>query len=886
VTDHQRQKVQESIVVFNADGFNTEHERESAAYFIRRLINDTPKQVPIRIAAGFRVPGAEVDLLVATRQRLMIGEMKSWKGKISGRMNGAWTVLTDYKVNKISGESPYQQILRARSRVGKSLENHLEKHKGRGGDLFIPSIHKHPVRISDVIDAGLVQCPELNADIDIDEKWWFAVGLDGLADRVIGIATKEGPIELKAIESWFARLGCLRSPSLNEVIIVLEGGKRGVTFTPSSSDQVESPGLPKSVIANVEKASLQENPPPLGSPRHRGMPALPVTDQVLRNRAESFADNLASRSFKKNLLVRAGPGAGKTHFLARRALRACKNSAGSVAVISYTNAARDEVRKRFETFLAKEKHEVFFDSPFFGTIHQFSRWLLSDDKKDLSEKFHILDEAAARSAYEEIAGVDIPYENFVRCLNKMGEFGLQNNSSYLAIIKCWTDFYQALDERNEASFETMIAKACRAIKDSKTLRELPTSILVDEYQDVTGLQDELFRTLHAKGVHLTVVGDREQSIFSFAGADPSRFYQFQLDFAPADVETIEANWRSAPMIAKWGCDLRTDDLSQFCIGTHDPSFTPPIYVKKFDSARREADWIAGEIERLASLERLDSLLRYNDLAIILRENVTRAFEQAFDRRGIPWKRLGFRAAETKVTERLLAFIDCLAPDAHGVDLSRLVMNWPGAGPKAISLARSHKFDATGISSAFKNSDTDQRVYKLVLELEALRKQGRGRFEQAEDIVKESYRVVKSMLTSGELAEISQHDDDANALFRAATLHLPEWAAPPKNGWVSAREFTQNVRTFGIVQVAEDQDAVVISTIHAAKGGEWEVVFLPSLLNGIIPHRNCGVDHEEERRLLHVGITRAKRQCILSWCPEIPGRGNGCSVFLEKIHKLG
>lgn len=870
--------INNSIAFFNIDGLNSKHERASVADFIQDLMEKISGGVPITVAAGFRVPGAEVDLFVATRQRLIIGEMKNWKGRIYGRMNGPWSVLSKNKVTVISGESPYQQILRARSRVRTSLEKHAQEHQGRGGDIFKTDVDRHPKRIADVIDAGLVQCPKINAEIDVDEKWWFAVGLKDFAKQVADVASNEGPINIKSIESWLARLGCLRGPSLDEALHSLSGKKPNFL----SEDLNELHSVPEE--AETKKAEQVKCEHSAGLPQHRGLPSLPIANQELRNHAESFANLLASRSFKKNLLIRAGPGAGKTYLLAKRALRACESKLGTVVVISYTNAARDEVRRRFEAFLAKEHTTLSFNnSPFFGTIHQFSYWLLSDEKNQSSEKIHILDETVAESAFEDIIGIDIPYRDFVQHLNNNGELGLQYNSSYSNFFKKWIMFYDALNKRNEASFETIIAKACKAVQNKEILREIPGAILVDEYQDVTGLQDELFRALYARGVHLTVVGDREQSIFSFAGSNPSRFDRFQKDFAPSDVETVEANWRSVPMIANWGRILRTDDLNQFCINSEDPQFNPAIYIQRFDSARREADWIATEIERLASLATVDSILRYNDLAIIHRENATRAFEQALDRRGIPWQRLGVRTVTTKVMERLLAFIDCLAPDANESDLSRLVMSWPGSGPKVISQARSWSGELTDISLYFENSDTDKRILRVLQKLEFMRKQGREKFWDSVDIVKEVYKVVKSMLTAGEAAEISKHDGNVEPILLAATLHLSEWAAPPKTGWVFARDFTQNIRTNGFVQTDEEQDAVVISTIHAAKGGQWNVVFLPSLLNGIIPHRNSGNVHDEERRLLHVAITRAKRQCVLSWCPEIPGRGKGESKFLQELH---
>jgi len=417
-------------------------------------------------------------------------------------------------------------------------------------------------------------------------------------------------------------------------------------------------------------------------------------------------------------------------------------------------------------------------------------------------------------------------------------------------------------------------------------------ILVDEYQDTNHAQYVLVNLLAQKYRNLCVVGDADQSIYSFRGADIRNILDFEKDYPDAKVIMLEQNYRSTQMILDSANAVISNNL-----GRQDKKLWTrktggdPLFLYKARDEKDEARFVAEEIQRLKQEGR-----SYQHCAILYRtHSQSRTFEEEFIRRGIPYAIVaGLRFYERKEIKDLIAYLRLIENPADLYSLRR-VINVPKRGIGEVTLGRVEKYAAENGISAYdalaraeeipglgqRAVGALQQFYKLV---EAWRSKA-GRVSLT--------RLTEEVLeTSGYMAELRA---DRSPEAEGRIENLKEFLSVTKqyedenaNGDLSG--FLEHVALVADVDLYDETvDAVVMMTLHAAKGLEFPVVFLVGMEEGVFPHSRAlwePAELEEERRLCYVGITRAMERLYLT-CAQLrtlygSTAQNHISRFVEEI----
>jgi DNA helicase-2/ATP-dependent DNA helicase PcrA len=442
--------------------------------------------------------------------------------------------------------------------------------------------------------------------------------------------------------------------------------------------------------------------------------------------------------------------------------------------------------------------------------------------------------------------------------------------------------YQArLREANALDFDDLImttVNLLQAFPDvAEHYRRRFRHVLVDEYQDTNHAQYTLVRLLSTPvgelpAAELCVVGDADQSIYAFRGADIRNINDFEVDFPNAEVVLLEQNYRSTQTIlsAANAVIARNPERKDKRLWT-DSGDGEPIVGYVADNEHDEAAFVAGEVDRLLDEEGI----KHSDVAVFYRTNAqSRVFEEVFVRVGLPYRVVGgVRFYERKEVRDALAYLRVLANPADTVSLRR-ILNTPrrGIGDRAEACIEAFASrERIGFAAAVRRCDEVPglavRSAKAVTDfadlMDELRALVAGNMPPAE--------VLEAVLDrTGYLAELASSTDPQD---ESRVENLAELVGV-------AREFSERVPDGGVpefmeqVSLVADADTVpgegdgvvTLMTLHAAKGLEYPAVFLTGLEDGVFPHlRTLGDEAElqEERRLAYVGITRARQRLYLS-----------------------
>ncbi|XHG06584.1 hypothetical protein AWENTII_009772 [Aspergillus wentii] len=439
------------------------------------------------------------------------------------------------------------------------------------------------------------------------------------------------------------------------------------------------------------------------------------------------------------------------------------------------------------------------------------------------------------------------------------------------------------------------------------------AVLVDEFQDTNSVQYELMNLLASKNRRITVVGDPDQSIYGFRSAEIKNLARMQKKYSDTSVVLLEDNYRSSGSILSSAQDVIEQDTSRPAKKlqpTHGVG-TMPV-MRKLPSAQAEAQWIVLEIKR--SIAMTGKLLDYSDFAVLLRSAaLSRQIESEMGKKGVPYKMVGglrfFDRVEIKLlldymrvvshpgnTDALLRIINTPSRKIGEETIKMLLRN---AEEAKVPLWNFVKDVAQGRRSAGKDlaKNTDQGLCVFVGLIESARqtlldckdssaprrllefiikKLSFREFLNKTDPQKEETRwdnVKELLVQAGDPAQTEETEPDDNL---PEIQGLEQEQAHP--GEEALSRFLANVALSTEVTSQENKDGeqpqskVTISTIHAAKGLEWPVVFVPAVYNGIIPHSRAE-DADEERRLLYVAMTRAQALLYLSY-PLFDARTDG------------
>ncbi len=574
---------------------------------------------------------------------------------------------------------------------------------------------------------------------------------------------------------------------------------------------------------------------------------------------------------ERHLCVLAGPGAGKTHVLVGRVghLIAAGLPARGLAVVTYTNSARDELRGRLLGALGVEVGA----RPFVGTLHQLCGQLLRQAAPaelaalGLPACPRVLEPASAARLFAlacdeaEPRAAERRFEALSLAWNRWDGLG-PRPAALLEGQAAWARYAAAMRQDGLACFTLLELWALEALEAGATAA--PRAVLVDEYQDTSGLQARLLSALAARGAWVGVVGDPDQAVFAFAGADASQLPRFSERFPGAVEVRLQANARARPALVALAGRLRRGP-AQFAVRAGDAR--PRLVL--LGGEEQQARVVADEIERLLG----PAGLAPREVAALCREGVPVALLAELERRGLP----AFAPREERPEAR---------PHLQALTLALEALGLP-EDPRAQFLffdqlvRGSARTWAAVVAELPAAGALDAAVERALARLARPRQPALRAYAQARARLAafaaladpaERVRAVHRELVAPRLAleAAERRDEAARDVERVAALAAG----------LAPAELAARLRQ-GALAPEAPPERVTLASLHHAKGREWAAVFLLDLTQGVLPHRLAD-DPAEERRLLYVGLSRARDHLWLCAPERLPGRGEGPSPLLAEL----
>ena len=631
----------------------------------------------------------------------------------------------------------------------------------------------------------------------------------------------------------------------------------------------------------------------------------------------------AVKYYGQALLIGAGAGSGKTRVLTRRIawLLAHGFWASSILAITFTNKAAAEMRERLAALVGPEAEHMWI-----STFHSACVRILRRDGKEigLTSGFSIYDTADCERLVKLISGdLNIDTKRYtprmllgkisdcknsltswqdqlksVNCDYKPGQRGYQVSAGDVdeLVAVVYAEYQHRLAMANAVDFDDLIMRTVelfqRCPQVSEYYRHKFRYVFVDEYQDTNHAQYVLVRELSGidsgeqpdpqmRGAGrvgpswITVVGDSDQSIYAFRGADIRNIQDFEQDFPNAKTIMLEQNYRSTQtildaanaVIAK--NENRKPKKLWTALGEGDK-----IVGYAADNAQQEAGWIANEIARIHEEEGI----AYRDIAIMYRANAqSRSLEEAMINANLPYQLVGgTKFYERKEIKDALAYLQAIVNPADNVNVRR-ILNVPkrGLGVRAEGLIASYAdaHDTTFFGAIEHMEQIEGMSARTTKPLGVFRDMMHGLADFAKDHDTKPSEVVAEVLSKSGILEELQRSEDPQDASRVDNLSQLQSVAA---------EFEQNtpdatlagfLETTALVADSdqlpgenEDSGKVTMMTLHTAKGLEYPYVFLTGMEQGTFPHQRAMEDTSElaeERRLAYVGITRAKRRLYVT-----------------------
>jgi DNA helicase-2/ATP-dependent DNA helicase PcrA len=604
------------------------------------------------------------------------------------------------------------------------------------------------------------------------------------------------------------------------------------------------------------------------------------------------------------LLVVAGAGSGKTRVLTHRIAHLIRNGGVSpfeILAITFTNKAADEMKSRVAKLVGPVARKMWV-----STFHSACVRILRRDAKVLGypSSFTIYDQAdAQRLTGYVIRDLNLDPKKFpprtvhaaISAAKNEGQ-GVTEYAEAARVIfqrkiaDVYREYQARLLKAGAMDFDDLLGVTVHLFKTHPDVLEHYQQrfkhILVDEFQDTNSVQNELVLLLAAGHHNVCVVGDSDQSIYQFRGADIRNILQFEDAFPDATVVVLEQNYRSTQTILDAANSVIANNLGRKPKELWTDSGLGDAIIKyEADDETDEAHWIAQQMTHLHD----GSAHRWGDMAVFYRTNAqSRIVEEQLMRSGVPYKVIGgTRFYDRREVKDALAYLKAVINPADEVSIKRVV-NMPKRGVGDSSIAR---LDAYAAAQGHTFLQTLRRADAAGVTGKALR--GIERFLNVIDGVADYVQdgpatVLQELLDrSGYLRELeAEHSVEAEG--RLENLAELVGAAQEFEAIDAFLEQISLVADTDQLEV-DDDSSVVLMTLHSAKGLEYPAVFLIGLEDGVFPHlRSIGEPEqlEEERRLAYVGITRAMERLYLThaWSRTLFGgtQYNPPSRFLDEI----
>ncbi len=583
---------------------------------------------------------------------------------------------------------------------------------------------------------------------------------------------------------------------------------------------------------------------------------------------------------KGPLMVLAGAGSGKTRVITHRIVHLIHQGVAphNVLAVTFTNKAAKEMRERVLLLINKHAPSAraqIDSSPTVTTFHSLGVRILREFHQVLGIKRHFViydrtDSVKAVKAGIEKAGYS-PKQFEPRTILSMisrakgdalsrSEFMDQASSYPLRVAgEVWAFYETKLKEEHALDFDDLLLRTLRLIESNpdvlKKLQQRFKYIHIDEYQDTNKVQYKIARLLSGENQNLCVVGDIDQSIYSWRGADIKNVLQFEKHFPNTKTIFLEENYRSTQTIIGASNDIIEKNINRveknvFTKNHEGEKITLYTAMTGID----EAEYVAITAKSLIA-----NGISPSSIAILFRTNFqSRSLEEAFLNFNVPYQVLGTKFFERKEVKDILSFLRLSLNPTSTVDIAR-VANVPPRGIGKVTLLKMIEGTNDALTGAVKKKVDS--FYELMIRIGEIAKT-KKLSDTLKFIIKETgieYRFKKSG-TEDDLARLEN-------LGELVTLATRYDELPPEEAVEALIETAALQSDQDELKEKEEKDAVRLMTVHASKGLEFPYVFITGLEEGLFPHERLGdekVDGEEERRLFYVALTRAEKKVFLTF----------------------
>jgi len=592
-----------------------------------------------------------------------------------------------------------------------------------------------------------------------------------------------------------------------------------------------------------------------------------------------------------------------------------KINPSNILAVTFTNKAAQEMKDRIEIISKDVSDRNMIKGLWMGTFHSICARILRREIDILGydKNFIIYDKGDQLSMIRRcLKALDLDSKkyspNIISSIIDKAKNNLENaelfeynamNYFKKVVAKVYTQYQEELFQNNALDFNDLILLAVKLFKEKPEILENYQNkfryILVDEYQDINFAQYQLVKLLSGKYNNLFVVGDPDQSIYKFRGADLNNILRFEQDFPHSKVIKLEQNYRSTKVILQGASNLikHNRNRKEKELWT-DKKGGEKIKCYEAVSALDEAVFVSQEIIKLNKEEGRT----FKNFAILYRTNAqSRSFEEIFNKQGIPFRVVGgLRFYERKEIKDILAYLRFIHDQKDRVSFLRIINN-SKLGMGKITLGKIGEL-------ARKNNLNFYQALKQYLKgtkISAGRKETIEKFTSLIDELNEKKKEIKG---SGLLIELIKKINYYDELKKEGEFKAQSKIENIKELILAVQEFEENNEDKSLTAFLEyvalitdidlykgEKDVVTVMTLHSAKGLEFPVVFITGFEEGIFPHSrslNSGEELEEERRLCYVGMTRAKERLYLTyaWRRNLNGNTlfNSVSRFISEIPK--
>jgi len=618
------------------------------------------------------------------------------------------------------------------------------------------------------------------------------------------------------------------------------------------------------------------------------------------------------------ILVIAGAGSGKTKVLTNRIaylIYQKKVNPNNILAVTFTNKAAQEMKDRVKLLSKDISNSKLIQGLWMGTFHAICARILRQDIESLQydKNFVIYDKSDQINLVKKcLTSLDLDNKQYNpnvissiidKAKNNLKDvelFESDNAISYFQkiVARIYKKYQKELIENNALDFGDLILLTVKLFKEiPETLESYQNKfkyILVDEYQDINLAQYQFIKLLSNKYRNLFVVGDPDQSIYKFRGADLNNILRFEEDFPYSKVIKLEQNYRSTQVILDGATNLIKHNKNR----KEKELWTSKKGGEKINcfeatNALDEALFVSQEIIRLNKKEGKD----FKNFAILYRTNAqSRAFEEVFNKQGIPFKVVGgLRFYERKEVKDILAYLRYIHDQRDLVSFLRIINSAKlGIGKitfnKIEDFAKNncvnfHQALAQGLEIINISKDRKEKIKKFVLLVVE-------KLSEKKDKVKGSDLLVELIqeIDYYKTLEAEEEFKAQSKIENVKELILAMQEFEDNNQEKSLNAFLEYVALITDIDLYKGEENVVtLMTLHSAKGLEFPVVFITGFEEGIFPHSRSmhnKEELEEERRLCYVGMTRAKERLYLTytWRRNMNGNTlfNSVSRFLSEI----